>query len=421
MPPPRKKPTSGESNRRVSQAKIDAAKKKLIQELKNEVLASPHFPRAAERLDQVLSNYVAIYPAKPNVKFQQENEAYRANRLKRELRKCFRNDRRFWRRPDQLMLVLESPRLGLELRSISELLEDERDKNGKEVKDGRMLFWFHQLARLDEGKTLFGFAEPLFFLSRTMNAYFRFLDIDFDDSFDEEETARTLPELASRALKVKLEKAGFEPRTLDTFVHTLDLIPVRLYVPAGDAFAISWIRRWFRHQGLVAPSRKENQRISLADRRNSNLVVLASRRTHPLLRYLREKAPYLACDLTEKGARIGDESVEDCDVGGGAFRYHVIVTNWAFGTENVYTMIASNHTRASGRLAQLLVAGPNEDSRLDPAKLVWQGKIPHRLQLVFTVVVNGNETHANEPIFHSGPFVYDSEGRLITSEPIDAL
>src|ERR1700722_7939916 len=264
MPPSPKKPTARDGSRRASQAKSAIAEKKLIQELRNDVLASPHFPHAAERLDQVLSNYVAIYPAKPSVKFQQENEAYRANRLKRELRKCFRNDRRFWRRPDQLMLVLESPRLGLELRSISELLQEERDPSGNEVKDGRMLFWFHQLARLDEGKTLFGFAEPLFFLSRTLNAYFRFLDIDFDDSFDEGETAKLLPELASRTLQAKLEKAGFEPRTIDTFVHTLDLIPVRLYVPAGDAFGISWIRRWFRHQGLVAPSRKENQRISLA-------------------------------------------------------------------------------------------------------------------------------------------------------------
>jgi hypothetical protein len=373
------------------------SEKEIVRALASDVDRSPLFhSQRAPRLTEALNGFVDAYGAPPSTDLLERFHGL-AHRLKVQLEHCFEEDRSFWLSPDQYALQLPSATQGLVLGRLSNV-----------VKDGPHRFWFHQLARHDVKRTVCVFSEPLFFFSQSLNAYVRFLDLNHDaPSFAK---APELAEAAKDKLRERLQAQGLEANSAIDLARALDFSPVRLYVPAGDAFGISWIRRWYRgHKDLIPPIRRERRRVPADADSELNRIVFASRYTNPSLVYFREVCPNLRCDLTERGIRVDNEEIPD-DVGRqGTTLAHVVVTNWVFETNKVYTVIASNHTRAAGRVAQLLVAGDKEQGpHLDPARLVLEGGlIPKRIQFAFSVELNLNEVFANAPDLFAGPFVYD--------------
>lgn len=323
------------------------------------------------------------------------------DRLRNQLNHCFEKDISLWRSHQRYLAL--APKGGLSLLPISNV-----------VKGGPERFWFHQLIRYGPNDTVCAYSEPLFFWSQSLNAYVRFLDINLNLPSLKADALKLRDE-ARATMKARLEAHGLDSEVAKAIVPAMDFSPVRVYVPAGDAFGISWIRRWFRKRlnGINPPRRWERNHLPQDEGSVLNRIVFASRCTNPSLEYLRNVCPNLRYDLTEAGIRIGSETIADGVEASGTTHAHVVVTNWVFESDHVYTIIASNHTRAAGRVAQQLVAeseGPNPDPKpyLIGSTLVrHDGTIPERMQFAFSVKLNVYESHANDPELIEAPCFYD--------------
>jgi hypothetical protein len=184
-------------------------------------------------------------------------------------------------------------------------------------------------------------------------------------------------------------------KELAMFVAALNLIPTRNYIPAGDSAASGQIRSWFRNLTKCDIREKEAMEVSDRDSTKSNLIILASRSSLPLLsRFQDTHEQELRILLTEKGISFDKKPLDDV-VGNEGFRTaYVVVTNWTFETGNVHTYIASNHTRALGAVAELLVS----DNALGGISILdSEGRIPRRFQLAFEVPLHLHEMQASEP------------------------
>jgi hypothetical protein len=179
------------------------------------------------------------------------------------------------------------------------------------------------------------------------------------------------------------------------FVAGLNLVPTRNYLPAGDSVAAGKIHGWFRDSVKHEIGEKEARGVSELDSTKSNLVILASRSSLPLLARFQKTTLELRIHLTDKGIKVDDNNLDD-DIGDEDFgTAYVVVTNWTFDTDNVHTYIASNHTRALGAVAELLV----NDDLLDHITLVdAEGRIPRRFQLAFKVPLLLHEMQAGKPV-----------------------
>lgn len=379
--------------------------KQIVRDLAN-LVENSHFFHGrhkntqAPKLTAALRGLVAAFgdSQSPKVLDQYRNQI---DRLKAQLNNCFENDISLWR-TDQKALFLSRTE-GLSLRLISET-----------VTKGPARFWYHHLVRYGPHRSYCASSEPLFFYSKSLNAYIRFLDINLDLPSLKPNAAK-LGNDARKMLDSKLAAHGFELKPTKTSVQPLDFSPARLYIPAGDASGISWIRRWFRKRlnGVAPPPRMERNQLPADNGSTLNRIVLASRCTNPSLQYLRSVHPNLKFDLTESGIRIGSRNQHDEVGANGTTLAHVVVTNWVFEGGHAYSIIASNHTRAAGRVAQLLVAeseGKDPDPRpyLNGSLLIKpDGTIPERMQMIFSVKLNVYESQANDPELLDEPKFYD--------------
>lgn len=176
------------------------------------------------------------------------------------------------------------------------------------------------------------------------------------------------------------------------------LVPVRLYLPAGDGYAKDEIRRWFRRNANHYVGYKEALDVSLNEHTKSNLVVLASRSSLPLLNKF-QTTHDLGLRLTQKGISLGGQEFQDqFGTDGCCELARVVVTHWALDTQRVHTYIASNNTRAIHAVTQLLVSDSDGMKDISDALLTTEDRtIPRRFQLAFEVPLKMHETHANPP------------------------
>jgi hypothetical protein len=305
-----------------------------------------------------------------------------------------------------------------------------------ETLDPTEIFWFWQALRfsMNEAKatqSIIVYSEPLFFFSNSLRAYLRFLDIDHDGKFDVKSIDKVNALVKSRILKAvpkwqspankteSLIQDGIA-RRMDRLIDALDLVPARSYIPAGEVKASVDIRAWFRGRHNRAPEFKDVRELAMDDYNRANLIVLASRSGHPILKRFQEDVTGLKIRLTEKGIAFFDRLMEDRTDDDGSCHAHVVVTNWVLEAQNVHTYIASNHTRALGEVAHLLL----KDELLKPLSGLLlrrneqtphrRGEIHSRFQLAFTVDLKLNQLHAMEPVLlpelKKGPITYTEAG-----------
>ncbi|MCC6585369.1 MAG: hypothetical protein IT168_01510 [Bryobacterales bacterium] len=310
------------------------------------------------------------------------------SRLRADLVKCFRTDRTLWEQQQMLILSDKGAKRILELRPLWETLPPS------------MIVWFHQCARVPmpqrrdepahngELQPFIVLSEPLFFYVRKLGAYFRFLDINHDAMFRSKEK-----ELVAAAKKQLHQIFPEMAAQTGEFVADMDMVPVRLYLPAGDSYAKTAIRRWFRDNLQHRVGYKEASAVAVTDSVNSNIIVLASRSSLPLLAQFQEQHE-LRLRLTGDGISCGDLSIADeARDGEGATLSRVIVTNWTFETGRVHTYVASNHTRAIRAVAELLVSDAPMLKDIAGSLLI-NGTIASRFQLAFDVELHFHETTA---------------------------
>ena len=367
----------------------------IINDLAELVKASAHFRARTEEPDKLTDALDAFVRAYASSGSQPDIHASLAHRLKQRLEDSFKKDRNLWNPHQQYLLDLPSPKRGLALEKLSRVITGTTDR-----------FWFHQSARFDSDRTFVVFSEPLFFFSRNLRAYLRFLNINHDGSVDNEEE---LVNQAKRELNTMLRGGGLDQKAAKDVLKALDLVPVHHYVGAGDSYGASVIRRWFRKNKMTPPRRREGSRIVDIDRGALNCIVLASRRTNRDLTYFAQRTPKLHFELTENGIRAGETELRDEFGKHGMTLARVIVTNWVFAdTDNVYTIVASNHTRAVGRIAEFLVSGElDRHHRLPNKLLAADGMIPSRVQFAFSVPLHENELRATiHPELIGDPIIF---------------
>jgi hypothetical protein len=372
---------------------------------------------------KVFDLYAQQYPAIPTVdqialaglnvldgKFSQ---------LNRHILTCFEEDPSLW--TDQNIIHISS-NAGFDVRPLAD----------QYFFTSPMRFWLAQCVNLkNEGDlkneagarptgTLIVYSEPLFFYSKRLNGYFRFLDIDHEGPISKGE-AEGLVESAKLQLQrvfpdgpisndeaerlVKRGKSQVQrvfPKEIRQMNPDLDLVPCRHYVPAGDGTAALEIRRWFRLtiSRDAAIRYTESSSIAPINRVETNMIVLASRSSLGLLQQFQTETPELAFELTGSGikCRSTDPGLSDVSYGNGKPLAHVLVTNWIFPTGHVHTYLASNHTRALGAVALLLV----NHKLLAPICETISPKnkpFPRRFQMVFEVDLYYNDMRAGTPRF----------------------
>jgi hypothetical protein len=384
-----------------------------VRALSARIKHSQHFRRGSPdgatetNLEKLLDLYVKKFPTAPSVdeiKFAlngRSTGAVEIGRLNERLMECFLRDRSLWSGQERLFVPRRGRSAGvsIQLGPLSDILSPTER------------FWFHQCSKLrrtpEERETFIVFSEPLFFFCKTLRAYFRFLDVNHDERLEPSD----LPELVNLA-KARLRRAvkvKGANRTLAKFIEDVDLVPVRVYMPAGDSYAAVAVRRWFRNQVQEVVNYREAQHLSAVNLNQSNLIVVLSRRGAPLNGF--EAAnPQLRLRLTDNGIRLDNKLMSDEFGNQGVSLARVVVTNWVCDTENVYTIIASNHTRAVDAVANWLT---NDDTvrQLSDALITADGRIPKRFQVAFEVQLQVFETHSNAPILlpelKGKPIVYD--------------
>ena len=315
------------------------------------------------------------------------------NRLIADMQECFTNDRFLWL--DQQMLVLSDTGPNqthkLQLQPLWKTLSPS------------IRIWFHHCMQVPaprkkewfvntpEPQPFIVISEPLFFFAPSLGAYFRFLDMNHDTLFRPDET-RLIAE-------ARIRLGEIFPQILDSDsardpITDLPLVPVRLYLPAGDSYAKTAIRRWFRNTMKHRVGYKSASAVSIPDSVNSNLIVLASRSSLPLLtEFQHQNQPLL--QLTKDGISFKGEILKDqVSPHKGTTLSYAIVTNWTLETGKVHTYIASNHTRAIEAVVNLLV-GESELLKDLSEALVVDGKIPGKFQVAFEVSLHLHETNAN--------------------------
>jgi hypothetical protein len=363
----------------------------VVRELAEKVKRSTAFHARADDADK-LSKTLDAFATAYGTSSQPTVSPGLAHRVKEQLERCFREDRKLWNPEQQNTLELLGAKEGLTLAHLSRVITDATNR-----------FWFHQCARLERRRSVIVFSEPLFFFSRTLRAYLRFLSVNHDGAVKDNEAQ--LIKMAKRELTVNLRATGMDGDAAKEVVSALDLVPVHHYVGAGDSYGASMIRRWFRVNKLTPPSRREGSRIVDVDRGVLNCIVLASRRTNPELMYFMGKVPQLSYELTEKGIHTAKGELEDKFGEHGMTLAYAVVTNWVFDdSDTAYTIIAANHTRAVGRIAKFLVS--DEIDKLSH-KLLKDQRIPSKMQLAFEVPLDVNEQRAIMPRPLGDPIIYD--------------
>lgn len=404
-----------------------------ITELANRVKQSRIWQRngkpAKAKLAKLFDRYLAKTPGA--LEGNDIPGALDVHRLNGHLGECFEKDYSLW--PGQKRLFAGHKGTRLEIGALSEIL------------DPTEIFWFWQALRfsMNEAKatqSIIVYSEPLFFFSNSLRAYLRFLDIDHDGKFDIKSIERvntlvrsrilkTIPKLQSPASKTETIIQDGVTKRMDSLIGALDLVPARSYIPAGEVKASVDIRAWFRSRHDRAPEFKDVRELAIDDYNRANLVVLASRSGHPILKRFQEDVNGLKIRLTEKGITFFDQLMEDRTDDDGFCRAHVVVTNWVLEAQNVHTYIASNHTRALGEVAHLLL----KDDLLKPLSGLLlrrdeqsphrKGEIHSRFQLAFTVDLKLNQLHAMEPVLlpelKKGPITYNEAG-IVEKFPLDA-
>jgi len=355
--------------------------------------------------------------------------------LKVHLENCFLKDRSLWGDPEQRTLVL-NPGSGLELGKISDTILDPVTR-----------FWFHQAAHAglsaghssqtrpaqsrEDARAWVTFSEPLFFYSQRLNTYIRSLDLDYDHEEEIEKREADLQKRLCEGYAAKLRDSNCTEEQIEDFMKILAPVPVRHYVPAGDAYAASTVRKWFRDNqeslDLPVPLRKESRRISGAELPLHNLIVISSRTTNKEAMFVIEMAnrdlaesttehQRLAAELVPSGLRFDGRLLPDIQGRHGAEQTHVLVTNWVTSHGKAYSLIASNHSRAVGEVARLIQLGlvdPIQEKirerTLPSGKTAVKEKfIPARVQIAFDLSIPYNEVIADPPRLVPGFPIYYS-------------
>jgi hypothetical protein len=333
------------------------------------------------------------------------------SRLNQDLRRCFHSDRFLWREQQKLALSKMGPDQThrLQLEWLAETLP------------ASTRIWFHHCLQVampqeqgqkhtsGEPQPWIVVSEPLFFFAPALGAYFRFLEINHDSLFRTVETP--IVEAAKAELLKIIPQDRDDVGRIHGFVEGLDLVPVRLYLPAGDSYAKTAIRRWFRNNLSHRVGYKSGSDVSVHGSVNWNLIVLASRSSLPLLAEFQQR-PELRLRLVEKGIRFDQEFIPDIlTVGEGTTLSHVIVTSWMLETGRAHMYIAANHTRALQAVAELLVSDDELLREVSAALVIeGKGKIPSKYQIAFEVRLNLHETNATIqgvlPRLRNKPIVY---------------
>jgi hypothetical protein len=403
-----------------------SVEKLLVEKLVGLVKKSQWWPPREGSLVKLLDVYARFYPDPPTHDAIEQARTGSSDmtrtRLNDKLKECFLKDRSLW--SDQQRILIHRGQ-GLQLEPVSPLL-------GETLK-----FWFSQCVRIPSTQGAVGWApqsfivlsEPLCFFCRTLNGYFRFLDVNHDGQFETQKSESLVAQARDRlrqTLEARLltnsisgkpqrnRKIAAREKTitkeLAMFVAALDLVPTRNYIPAGDSTAAGQIRNWFRDSTNCDIHEKEAMEVSDRDSTKSNLIILASRSSLPLLDRFQNTHQELRILLTKTGISFDKKPLDD-EIGNEGFRMvYVVVTSWTFETGNVHTYIASNHTRALGAVAELLVS----DKALGGISLVdSKGRIPRRFQLAFEVPLHLHEMQAGEPrllpSLESRPLPYGEE------------
>jgi hypothetical protein len=322
-------------------------------------------------------------------------------RFRERIATTFLRDRSLWPN-QQVLLVPEGQPWCLDVDYISQVLP------------AIWKFWFQQTVRLgpqndrllpinarasghqpEARNHLIIFSEPVFFFSKAMGAYIRLLDVNCEDRIDR--TANDdLVKKAERNIRARL------PRNLRSQVQSLGLVPVRHYLPAGDAYGASEVRGWFRsamaemgNTSGEAPEYREASQVA-PDDYQKNLVVLGSRSSLKLFSDFQKEHPELSVKLTDEGIELHKELLKD-EVGAEGFKVaHATVTMWVFDEGNAHTYIVSNHTRATSAVASTLLN--KEQMKKIANSILVDGRIPGRFQLAFKVDLGLHDKHASVPI-----------------------
>jgi hypothetical protein len=355
---------------------------------------------------KLLDFYVSKYPHAPTKdEIRAEigsNPDTPVSRFKDALRACFEKDRSLWIFQKRFFI---GPSHSIDVGDLSDVLSP------------TLRFWFHQCINLPvttrgantvsrrstktsltptSGEPFIVLSEPLFFFCPTLGAYLRFLEVNHDGPLGPEEEKAVAS--ARRHLLHQIQRRHV-PNSIHKFFQELELEPVRLYLPAGDSYAKTAIRRWFRTTIQHFAKYKEAFDVPLSDYTKSNLIVLASRSSLPLLARFQDIVPQLKLLLTKTGIRFDHDDLSD-EIGADhcTRKARVIVTQWVLDTQNVHTYIASNHTRAVEAVAKLLV---DDDSfllqKISAGLITPKGEIAQRFQVAFEVELRNHETHANDP------------------------
>lgn len=380
--------------------------KELIRTLAERVRESPFFKgRTDDRNHQLLLDlFVNKYPAPTldgDIRAHLDRQGTitgEVTRLADRLVTTFRKDRSLW--PSQQALFVRSEKNGrsLDIGYLSSVLP------------ATWQFWFPQCVRLgaqtkeeerqrqEASNHFIIFSEPLFFFSKSLRAYVRLLDVNYEDSNDEERNdVHSNDHLVANA---KDRIRGKIPRALHSQIDRLDLTPVRHYVASGDAYSASEIRGWFRSamkemgsSFAQPPEYREASQVAPADYMK-NLIIVGSRRSLKLLSEFQRDALGLEVLLTESGIELRGKSTNDEYDATGFTLSYVIVTMWTFDENHVHTYIVSNHTRATHAVTRLLQ--DEEQMREICGRIRRDGKIPGRFQIAFKVPLT-HDRHALKP------------------------
>src|SRR5262249_35890605 len=151
-------------------------------------------------------------------------------RLNKRLDECFISDRSFWAAQKRLSIPARgSPNPALQVRPLSEILSSTQK------------FWFSHCARMQNAQSIHAkgtqtfivFSEPLFFFSKTLRGYFRFLDVNHEGTFGLGDIEKLVKQAKAKILRAIPKEIA--TRGLGSFIEGLDLVPTRNYIPAGDS------------------------------------------------------------------------------------------------------------------------------------------------------------------------------------------
>lgn len=333
-------------------------------------------------------------------------------RLRKNLVECFETDRSLWGEQRILQVSALQPDQAhtLELHPLRDHLSPTTQ------------LWFHQCVRIpvqqntgkgernQEPQPTVVLSEPLFFYSASLGAYVRFLEINHDNEFRTGDEQRLLKAARNRLANV-ISRGESSNEDAKEFVNGLDLVPVRLYLPAGDSYAKTSIRRWFRDNFQVRVGYRPASAVPPSESVNLNLIILASRSSHPLVAHF-QSLNNLRLRLTGNGINFDGKDFEDTmDAKQSTRLFRVIVTNWITDAKKVHTYLISNHTRALQEVAQFLVTDSKELRDITD-RLVVGDRIPTKFQMAFEVRLFGHETGATVeqmlPALNDQPLIYDN-------------